>query len=188
MSCNISKIGQIKKKSKRQARSSRCQAEEHLAAGDFPRGDHRELSELLVVWLGRGVPNFRFRWPGVCYRARFMAQSILYLKMKLRKNHLTFLSDDESEQIARMAEFVGLFFGVWFPRSSVPAAAPRHDLEAISQMRRNRDEGKKRDGVADTCLDFLWTGTSGTWTPRWSSSPWVMRVYPMRNVRPLDLL
>ena len=61
-----------------------------------------------------------------------MVQSIYYLKMKLRKNHLTFLSDDESEQIARMAEFVGLFFGVWFLQSSVLSAAPRHDMEAIN--------------------------------------------------------
>ena len=43
-----------------------------------------------------------------------MAQSICYRKVELMKNDLTFLSDDESEQIARMAKFVGLFFGVWF--------------------------------------------------------------------------
>ena len=48
-------------------------------------------------------------------------------------NHLTFLSDDESEQITRMAEFVDLF-GVWFRRSSVPAVSPRHDLGAMNQM------------------------------------------------------
>ena len=133
------------------------------------------------------MSNFRFSWPGVCLRARFMAQSICYRKVELKKNDLTFLSDDESEQIARMAKFVGLFFGVWFLRSFVPAAVPRHDLKAINQMRRYREEGQKRADVADACLDSL---DRHQWylDPTWSSSPWVMRVYPVRSDRPLDLL
>ena len=66
-----------------QVRSSRRQAEEHLATDEFPRGDFGELSELLVVCLAGDLPNYRFRWPSACHRARFMAQSIHYLKMEL---------------------------------------------------------------------------------------------------------
>lgn len=54
-----------------------------------------------------------------------------------------------------MAEFVGLFFGVWFLRSSVAAAAPRYDLEAIQQMRRYRTEGKEQAEVANKCLESM---------------------------------
>ena len=66
-----------------QTRCSRRQPEEHLAAGEFPRGDFRELNKLLVVCPAGNLPNFRFRWPSACHRARFMAQSIHYLKMEL---------------------------------------------------------------------------------------------------------
>ena len=45
-------------------------------------------------------------------------------------NLLTFLSDDESEPITRMADL----FGVWFLPSSVAAVSPLHDLDAMNQM------------------------------------------------------
>ena len=65
-----------------QARSSRAR-QRSTSLQHFPRGDFRELRELPFVWLGGDVPNFRFRWPSACHRARFMAQSIHYPKMEL---------------------------------------------------------------------------------------------------------
>ena len=51
-----------------------------------------------------------------------------------------------------MAEFVGLFYAMWFLRSAMSAAAPYIDLKNFAQMQKYKKMGKTRAEVADACM------------------------------------
>ena len=118
----------------------------------FPRSDYKEMCVLCFVWLGGEVPNFRFRWPGACHRARFMMQAIYYMKYELLDKFIYFVNDMEKTEIHTMAEFVGLFYCMWFLRCAMGAAAPNIDLQNFVQMQKYKKLGKTRAEVAEACM------------------------------------
>ena len=93
----------------------------------FPRSDYKELAQLIALWLGAEVENYKFVIPKACHRARFMAQSIYCLKYSLLSEQIDFLDPQELLKVSRMAKFVGLFHGYWFLRC--PVAAESHLLD-----------------------------------------------------------
>ena len=104
-----------------------------LASSTFKRGDYQELCELIVLYLGGNVPNFKFKRPGACHHARFMAKAIYSLKMSLCSQF--YAMDRDTEKILqRTALFCALFYGPWFLKSSISQSAPRMDIEIIAQM------------------------------------------------------
>ena len=123
-----------------------------LDTSTFPRSDYKELCVLCFVWLGGEVPSFRFRWPGACHRARFMMQSIYYMKLELLGKTITFVTSEEAREIKIMAEFVGLFYGQWFLRTAMSASAPYLDLTHFEQMQKYRKMGNIRAKIARTCM------------------------------------
>ena len=52
----------------------------------FIRGDHKYLCQLVVVYLGGEVDNFRFKQPGACHQARWFAVCIYQLVMVMTSN------------------------------------------------------------------------------------------------------
>ena len=106
-------------------------------AKTFPRDDYRQLCELNLVWLGgcAAVKDFKMKVLGAHHHARFMMQAIHSLKASMLQNQLDVLSEEEKEQVSRVAEFVGLFHGVWFLSCSLASSAPALQLSSIVEMK-----------------------------------------------------
>ena len=102
----------------------------------FPRGDYTELLELTLMYLSP-ESSFKIRAPSSVSHARFMAKAIYYLKIQILHPQLTYeVTPVEQKEISRMAEFVSIFYSVWFLRTSLPSAAPYQDIKAFWQMTR----------------------------------------------------
>lgn len=118
----------------RQAELVKKWAGECLQKDTFPREDYRELCELIAVYLGARIPRgFIFRRPGADHHARFMSKAIYFLKIALLSSSFT-LYGQESEDVNRMAIYIGLFYGYYFLRSPLTASAPANDLQFLYWM------------------------------------------------------
>ena len=104
----------------------------------FEREDYREVCEL-------AVPGFKFQYPGAYHHAQFMTSCIYILKMVLLLNKLTWMREVEKE-VKVMAEFISIFYIVWWLKAYVGVKAPMNDLVAMKQMR------KYKQITASTCL------------------------------------
>ena len=105
---------------------------------------------MAVLFLGGAVPNFRFQYPGAHHHARYMASSIYMVKMALLVNKITWLDNKEKKEVSEMAEFICIFYVVWWLQGYIGVKAPMNDLKAINQMRMYR---KFKKVVAEACLD-----------------------------------
>ena len=115
----------------------------------FVREDYKELCELAVLFLGGAVPNFKFQYPGACHNARYMAQAIYMLKMNLLLDKITWLLDVERQEVKLMAEFISIFYVIWWLQGYLGVNAPMNDLKAMQQMRMYRQFNQL---VSDTCM------------------------------------
>ncbi len=73
----------------------------------FLRANYKELLELTIYFLGGDVAC-KLRKPGALHHARFMSKAIYFLKMCMLSTRLE-LTDEELDQITRMANFIALF-------------------------------------------------------------------------------
>ena len=116
----------------------------------FPREDYKELCDLAIVYLGGVVPDFRFQYPGALHHARYMAKSIYVLKYALLMDMIDWMTDNEKKEVLILAEFISVFYILWFLQSSVGCLAPMNDLKAILQMKMYSKYNKL---VSETCLN-----------------------------------
>ena len=99
--------------------------------------------------MGGAVPNFKFQYPGACHNARYMAQAIYMLKLNLLLDRITWLLDVERQEVKMMAEFITVFYVVWWLQGYLGVKAPMNDLKAMQQMRMYRQFNQL---VSDTCM------------------------------------
>ena len=124
-----------------------------LTEGMLPRGDYRELAELVIFYLSPEDAKIKIRQPGAVHHARFMAQSIYYLKLKILSQIVNIqMSDAEKKEIDAMAEFISLYYAKWFLTSSVTVSSPRNDLEAVWDMKGYK---KYNPSIASKCLTSM---------------------------------
>ena len=107
-----------------------------LATGTFPREDYQELVQLILVWFkgAEAVPGLKFQYPEAFHHARFMSKAIYILKLDILDHQLNILTDEEKEQVSRLALFISYFYGVMFLSSPRPEAAPWSTLLSFEQM------------------------------------------------------
>ena len=120
-----------------------------LAQKTFDREDYKELCELSLLYLGGAVPSFKFQYPGAHHHARYMASCLYILKMTLLLDKLTWLKEVEREEVRIMAEFISVFYVIWWLKAYVGVKAPMNDLIAIKQMKMY---SKYKQLTATTCL------------------------------------
>ena len=84
--------------------------------------------------------------------ARFMAKSLYILKMDLMKKQISFLSQQQKENISQLASFVGVYFSSWFLRCAIAPDAPYLTLLSFKQM---LDYSEYDPGLAFTVLDSI---------------------------------
>ncbi|XP_012564394.2 uncharacterized protein LOC105848737 [Hydra vulgaris] len=126
------------------------------------RGDYRELLELTLMYLHPEI-FFKVRAPGCVSHARFMSKAIYYLKIQILSTHLPYdLTVSQRKELKAMAEFISIFYSVWFLRTSLPSAAPFQDVKAYWQMvqykehveKHNADSKRVLNGIKSTMMSM----------------------------------
>ena len=83
---------------------------ELLTQDQIPRGDYKELAMLVQFYLDPNVGNLKIRQPGAVHHARFMAQSIYYMKLKILSDIVKIGSTANiKKEIDAISKFVALF-------------------------------------------------------------------------------
>lgn len=124
-----------------------------LTEDQLPRGDYIELAELVKFYLSPDDVELKIRQPGPVHHARFMAQAIYYLKLKILSQLTNILSTAATKkEVDAMSEFIALYYAKWFLTSSLTACSPRLDLEAIWDMKRYKTF---RPDIAQKCLTSM---------------------------------
>ena len=95
------------------------------------RGDHRNLCQLIVVFLGGSVEGFKFTQPGAHHEARFMADANYLLTLKMTENVIDIMDEKNSKMVDISSKFVSTSYGPWFLKSSMTSKAPAQDLEVF---------------------------------------------------------
>ena len=119
-----------------QAREVRVYMETLLENNTFPREDMRELLNLVLVWLGVKIKNFKFQYPGALSHARFLMQSNYSMKTTLLSRQLNIYTEEELNQIKGVASFVGLFHAAWYFKSPLASLSPMLHINTILQMKK----------------------------------------------------
>ena len=109
----------------------------------FPREDYKELCELTVLYLGGVVPSFRFQYPGAYHHARYMAKAIYMLKLMLLMDKITWLEQGEKKEVKMMADFISVFYAVWWLRAYLGVDAAMNDLKAFQEMRMLKNHNQR---------------------------------------------
>lgn len=97
---------------------------------DHSRKDYKEFLELVLIFYGENVPNFKVRPPGAISHARWMAKAIYLLKMFIFRDQFGF-GPGNFDKIRDMCIFlVTLYVKIWFGCTNGITAA-NQDLQFI---------------------------------------------------------
>ena len=134
-----------------------------MVNGNFRRGDHRELLELVVVYLGgvvlrprknkdpKAVETYVLNRPIATNQTRFMGIALHELKIALLGPQ--FEQDAVGqEQTTALAEVLCLLYAPYFLQARLASAAPRLDRDLyvrLVQYRRLHDEGSLHYAMAE---------------------------------------
>ena len=102
-----------------------------LKINTFSRGDYKKLCQLVVVFLGGELEEFRLPQPGACHEARFMADALYLLTLHMTKSVLNVMSKEEETMVSKASMFTGICYAPWFLQSYNGVKAPSNDLEAF---------------------------------------------------------
>ena len=96
--------------------------------------------ELIQFYLTQTTDSdieLKIKQPGAVNHARFMGQSIYYLKLKIMENHSDIqVRASVKKELDSLADFIALFYGRLFLTQTLsPTEAPRADLVAIEEMK-----------------------------------------------------
>lgn len=135
------------------AKSSLSIISDLLNENKIPRGDYKELAELVQFYLSPEIHMLRIRQPGAVHHARFMAQSKYYMKLQILSQTTDIASTAEARQeIEAISEFVALYYAKWFLTSLRTISSPRQDLQAILEMKFYK---QYRPDVTSKCLKSM---------------------------------
>ena len=96
---------------------------------------YKELGENVQFYLDPNFHSITFKQPGAVHHARFMAQSIYYMKIKILCNITRIASNAKTRKyIDAISEFVALFYAKWFLTPSIAVSLTRKDHEALSEL------------------------------------------------------
>lgn len=100
----------------------------------LPRSDYKELLLLSLAFLG-ATENFKFKRPGACHHARWMAKAIYSLKIYLLRESFK-LSKKDVQHFYSICKFiVFVYLEPWY-RSPLAIGAPNNDLKLLRSLKR----------------------------------------------------
>ncbi|XP_065680928.1 uncharacterized protein LOC136094805 [Hydra vulgaris] len=126
-----------------------------LELNTFPRNDYKHLCQYVIVFLeGReAVPEFIIHKPAAEHEARFMADALYILAMKLTQPIIKFLTLEEEIVFSKAAIYVTSVHAKNFLQSSQIVSAAHNDLCTVKEM--IKIFFKKKDFDADVSQAFI---------------------------------
>ena len=113
-----------------------------------PRDDYKELLELSIIFVG-GIPSsgIRFKKPGACHRARWMAKIIYSMKIWMFKQQFTLTKSEEKGLRDICCFAVEVYIRSWYT-APVPRYAPRLDLQLLKTLVKYKESEEKIATIA----------------------------------------
>ena len=108
-----------------------CKAQ--LSSGKQARDDYKECLDLVLVLLGEDPPDFTFKLPGACHKARFMMVLIYAIKIYLFRKQLK-KNTKQKLDLERFVIFAALYYAEYWFLSPIAANAPICDLTLYRDM------------------------------------------------------
>ena len=115
-----------------------------LEKEEFVRGDYRELCSTSIILLGGEIAEFKFKKPGACHKARFMAFGLLALKLFafsdqriVRDQCFSEKGKFDGEQLIKLKRFVKYALAFYIPQfltSNIASDAPVRDLQLYKSL------------------------------------------------------
>ena len=133
-----------------------------LEKEEFVRGDYRELCATSIILLGGEIAEFKFKKPGACHKARFMAFGLLALKLFafsdqriVRDQCFSEKGMFDGEQVIKLKRFVKYALAFYIPQfltSNSASDAPVRDLELYKNLTKYKAED---EALAESGLQTL---------------------------------
>ena len=113
-----------------------------------PRDDYKELLELSIIFVG-GIPSsgIRFKKPGACHRARWLAKIIYSMKIWMFKQQFTLTKSEEKGLRDICCFAVEVYIRSWYT-APVPRYAPRLDLQLLKTLVKYKESEEKIATIA----------------------------------------
>ena len=110
-----------------------------IVSKTFKKGTHRNLLSLIGAYLNVTIPGFRFRFhkPETIDNARFDQRANIYLTMELLSYQLTFLTEEQVQEVSTMALLSALLIGPPYLKARLLAKASYNDLKSIHNFRQH---------------------------------------------------
>ena len=108
--------------------------------GAYPKGDYKELLDLMDVYLG-STTSYKFQRPGAVHKARWMAKQLYCYKLVLLQEYLPtgIATKDQIKKMERIVQFCTFVFNEWWLNCSVATSAPRQDLTLLQNIRNYKE-------------------------------------------------
>lgn len=122
-----------------------------------PRGDYRELLELVNIFLSGAVAGggYSFKKPGALSKTRWMARAIYALKTWMFGRQLKLSKHDDSKLFELCVFTCRAYVCVWF-RAPLANQAPRNDILFLQLLYKNKDLGTHRRAALEKFSSHLW--------------------------------
>jgi len=91
------------------------------------------MCELLVLYLGGSVKNFKFKIPGADHHARWMSKVIYCLKLALLSDQYI-LEPEVMSKILECASFQSIIYCKYWFQCPIPVMAPLLDLQYYGKL------------------------------------------------------
>ena len=108
--------------------------------GVYPRGDYKELLDLIDVHLGNAT-SYRFQRPGAVHKARWMGKQLYCYKLILLQEYLPrgIATKDQIKKMERIVQFCTFVLNDWWLNCSVATSAPRQDLTLLQNIKNYKE-------------------------------------------------
>ena len=108
--------------------------------GVYPRGDYKELLDLMDVHLGNAT-SYRFQKPGAVHKARWMGKQLYCYKLILLQEYLPrgIATKDQIKIMEHIVQFCTFVLNDWWLNCSVATSAPRQDLTLLQNIKNYKE-------------------------------------------------
>ena len=121
-----------------------------------PRGDYRELLELVVIYLGGVLAlPYNFKKPGALSKTRWMARAIYALKTWMFGRQLKLTKADDSNLLKLCVFVCRVYICMWF-KAPLANQAPRNDLLFLQKLYALRNTGAQWMAALNKFASHLW--------------------------------
>ena len=103
----------------------------------YPRGDYKELLDLIEAYIGLNEGRFQFLVCGTVHKARWMEKQLYCYEMAKLQEYILqgIASKSQLQKISRFLDFFTFIFKSWWFNCPLAASPPHQVLELVNNIK-----------------------------------------------------